>query len=380
MQKFARHSILLVMMGLCLSVFAQKTNADYKELYSEAEILAQSAIYDVAKDYYYAALQAGNTSKARLSRDAQKTIKAKIQLMECYQQFYHLWNQAQQLEQMQDFESAFKYYDDALDYADYEDLTIPGKDSLRMRLLVVEQTADLCKSLCLIEMLNLEGDYEKARNQYMKWVEQADSYGYKWTKYQFPADFVQKVDSITDFLEDERNIILPYRTVFPDDYVVMDNYLFELLDKAACDNPHPIESDVTFVLSLDTNGIVEMYIDESQADNLNPFGERLLEAAQVKMMQPYRYGFSIPVKEEIRYHITSTKTSVWVEKSKKGYKMKDANLKKQYLEEFHTQLADAPDGKYQFFIHRNVIDNKSLSSVRLTDAKGGKAKKWLKTK
>jgi hypothetical protein len=201
-----------------------------------------------------------------------------------------------------------------------------------MRLLVVEQTADLCKSLCLIEMLNLEGDYEKARNQYMKWVEQADSYGYKWTKYQFPADFVQKIDSITDFLEDERNIILPYRTVFPDDYVVMDNYLFELLDKAACDNPHPIESDVTFVLSLDTNGIVEMYIDESQADNLNPFGERLLEAAQVKMMQPYRYGFSIPVKEEIRYHITSTKTSVWVEKSKKGYKMKDANLKKQYLE------------------------------------------------
>ena len=183
------------MMGLCLSVFAQKTNADYKELYSEAEILAQSAIYDVAKDYYYAALQAGNTSKARLSRDAQKTIKAKIQLMECYQHFYHLWNQAQQLEQMQDFESAFKYYDDALDYADYEDLTIPGKDSLRMRLLVVEQTADLCKSLCLIEMLNLEGDYEKARNQYMKWVEQADSYGYKWTKYQFPADFVQKVDS-----------------------------------------------------------------------------------------------------------------------------------------------------------------------------------------
>ena len=368
------------MMGLCLSVFAQKTNADYKELYSEAEILAQSAIYDVAKDYYYAALQAGNTSKARLSRDAQKTIKAKIQLMECYQHFYHLWNQAQQLEQMQDFESAFKYYDDALDYADYEDLTIPGKDSLRMRLLVVEQTADLCKSLCLIEMLNLEGDYEKARNQYMKWVEQADSYGYKWTKYQFPADFVQKVDSITDFLEDERNIILPYRTVFPDDYVVMDNYLFELLDKAACDNPHPIESDVTFVLSLDTNGIVEMYIDESQADNLNPFGERLLEAAQVKMMQPYRYGFSIPVKEEIRYHITSTKTSVWVEKSKKGYKMKDANLKKQYLEEFRTHLADAPDGKYQFFIHRNVIDDKSLSSVRLTNAKGGKAKKWLKSK
>lgn len=376
MQKVLRYFILLIMTSLCWSLSAQKTVSDYKELFYEAELLAQSSIYDVAKQYYFDALD-------KVPQDAQyrkikNQIKEKIQLMECYQRFYHLWGQAQQLELKEDFESAFKFYDDALDYADVEELDIPGKDSLRMRLRVVEQTADLCKSLCLIEMLNLEGDYEKARNQYMKWVEEADSYGYKWTKYQFPSNFVQKVDSITGFLEDERNVILPYRTVFPDDYVVMDNYLFELLDKTACENPHPVESDVTFVLSLDTNGIVEMYIDGNQTNS--PFNEQLLKTAQVRMTQPYRYGFSMPVKEEIRYHISSTKTSVWVEKSKKGYKVKDAKVKKQYMEEFRNMLADAPDGKYLFLIHRNVIDDKSLSSVRLTGAKGGKAKKWLKTK
>ena len=376
MQKVLRYFILLIMTSLCWSLSAQKTVSDYKELFYEAELLAQSSIYDVAKQYYFDALD-------KVPQDAQyrkikNQIKEKIQLMECYQRFYYLWGQAQQLELKEDFESAFKFYDDALDYADVEELDIPGKDSLRMRLYVVEQTADLCKSLCLIEMLNLEGDYEKARNQYMKWVEEADSYGYKWTKYQFPSNFVQKVDSITGFLEDERNVILPYRTVFPDDYVVMDNYLFELLDKTACENPHPVESDVTFVLSLDTNGIVEMYIDGNQTNS--PFNEQLLKTAQVRMTQPYRYGFSMPVKEEIRYHISSTKTSVWVEKSKKGYKVKDAKVKKQYMEEFRNMLADAPDGKYLFLIHRNVIDDKSLSSVRLTNAKGGKAKKWLKTK
>ena len=376
MQKVLRYFILLIMTSLCWSLSAQKTVSDYKELFYEAELLAQSSIYDVAKQYYFDALN-------KVPQDAQyrkikNQIKEKIQLMECYQRFYHLWGQAQQLELKEDFESAFKFYDDALDYADVEELDIPGKDSLRMRLRVVEQTADLCKSLCLIEMLNLEGDYEKARNQYMKWVEEADSYGYKWTKYQFPSNFVQKVDSITGFLEDERNVILPYRTVFPDDYVVMDNYLFELLDKTACENPHPVESDVTFVLSLDTNGIVEMYIDGNQTNS--PFNEQLLKTAQVRMTQPYRYGFSMPVKEEIRYHISSTKTSVWVEKSKKGYKVKDAKVKKQYMEEFRNMLADAPDGKYLFLIHRNVIDDKSLSSVRLTGAKGGKAKKWLKSR
>ncbi len=376
MQRFSRYYILLAMIGLCLSLAAQKTSQDYRDLYSEAGILAQNAIYDVAKQYYFDALRA--VPEGRNARDVKNQIKAKIQLMECYQHFYHLWDQAQQLEQMHDFESAFKYYGDALDYADYENLTIPSEDSLRMRLQIVEQTADLCKSLCLIEMLNLDGDYEQARNQYMKWVRQAENYGYKWNRYQFPKDFVQKVDSVTGFLEDERNVILPYRTVFPDDYVVMDNYLFELLDKAACDNPHPVESDVTFVLSLDTNGIVEMHIDGNQ-DNC-PFNEQLLKTAQVQMTQPYRYGFSMPVKEEIRYHISSTKTSVWVEKSKKGYKVKDAKVKKQYMEEFRNMLADAPDGKYLFLIHRNVIDDKSLSSVRLTSAKGGKAKKWLKSR
>ena len=376
MRKALHYGVLLLVTSLCLSLSAQKPVSNYKELFYEAGVLAQNSLYDVAEQYYFDALN--QVPQGQQYKNIKNQIKEKIQLMECYQRFYHLWGQAQQLEQKEDFESAFKFYDDALDYADVEELEIPGKDSLRMRLRIVEQTADLCKSLCLIEMLNLEGDYEKARNQYMKWVEQADSYGYKWEKYQFPANFVQKVDSITGFLEDERNVILPYRTVFPDDYVVMDNYLFELLDKAACDNPHPVESDVTFVLSLDTNGIIEMYIDGNQANS--PFNEQLLKAAQVKMTQPYRYGFSMPVKEEIRYHISSTKTSVWVEKSKKGYKVKDAKVKKQYMEEFRNMLADAPEGKYLFLIHRNVIDNKSLSSVRLTDAKGGKAKKWLKSR
>ena len=376
MQKRLRYCILLALTGLCLSLSAQKTVSDYKDLYYEAEILAQSSIYDVAEQYYFDALN--HVPQGQQYRNIKNQIKEKIQLMECYQRFYHLWNQAQQLEQIQDFESAFKYYDDALDYADYESLTIPSKDSLRMRLQIVEQTADLCKSLCLIEMLNLEGDYAKARNMYLNWVKQAESYGYKWAKYQFPTDFVQKVDSITGFLEDERNVILPYRTLFPEDYVVMDNYLFQLLDKTACDNPHPVESDVTFVISLDTNGIVEMYIDGNQL--YDEFNSKLLNDAKVQMLQPFRYGFSMPVKEEVRYHISSSKISTWVEKSKKGYKMKNAKLSKPYLEEFRNQLTDAPNGKYFFLIHRNVIDNQSLSSVRLTNAKGGKAKKWMKTR
>ena len=165
--------------------------------------------------------------------------------------------------------------------------------------------------------------------------------------------------------------------MFPNEYLVMDNYLFQLLDKTACQNPQTVESDITFVFSLDTNGIIEQYISGNQLDNY--FNEALFaELRNVQMSQPYRYGFSMPVKEEVRYHISSSKTSVWVEKSKKGYNIKDPKLKKQYLDEFRSYLSTAPEGKYLFLIHRNVIDDKVLSSVRLTNAKGGKAKKWMK--
>lgn len=364
------------MMSLCLSISAQNRPKSYKELYYEAEILAKSAIYDVAKSYYIDALNAAEEAKAH--RDTRNQIKQKILMMECYQKYYHLMEQAQTLESMEDFESAHKFYEDALNFAQYEDLTVPGTDSLKMRTQLMAQTANLCKSLCSIEQLNLEGEYTDARNKYNQWVEEAESMQYKWKKYHFPTDFVQKVDSVTRFLADDRNTILPYRLMFPNEYLVMDNYLFELLDKTACQNPQTIESDIIFVFSLDTNGIVEQYIMGNQLDDyLND--ALFAELHNVKMSQPYRYGFSMPVKEEVRYHISSTKTSVWVEKTKNGYKIKDSKLKKQYLDEFSSQLSTAPEGKYLFLIHRNVIDDKVLSSITLHQVKGGKAKKWLKS-
>jgi hypothetical protein len=376
MQKGLCFSILLIMTSLCLSLSAQSPSANYKELYNQAGVLAQNSLFDEAKRYYFDALNA--VPQGNQYRNVKNQIKEKIQLMECYQKFYHLWQQAQELEQRHDFESAHKYYADAVSYATFEKLNIPESDSIKARLQIIEQTSTLCKNLFMIELLNLQGEHAKARNMYYQWVKQAESLGYQWKNYDFPPDFVQKMDSISDFLEDDRNETLPYRSVFPEEYAAIEDYLFHLLDNAASQNSKPIETDVTFVFSLDTNGILETYIKGNQLDK--DLQLALKKDAHVQMTQPYRYGFSLPTKEEIRYHVSSTKYSVWVEKGKNGYKVKDAKLKKQYMEVFRKQLSDAPDGKYLFLIHRNVIDDKVQSSVRLTDAKGGKAKKWLKSR
>ena len=374
MQKRIDGFVLVVLMGLCLSLSAQKTVTAYQELYSEAEILANSGIYDVAKSYYYEALKV--VPSGRNDREVKTKVRQKILSMECYQRFFHLMDQANELEQLQDFESAQKYFTDAMSYAEDENLDIQHLDSLKSRLQMVQQTADLCKNLCRIELL--EGSYAEARSLYYQWVEQAESYGYKWKKYHFPDSFIQKVDSITDFLDAERNNSLVYRSVFPDEYMVMDDYLFQLLNATACQNPQPIESDITFVVSLDTNGVVEMYVNGNQTDNA--FNTALLQDVNLRMSQPYRYGFSMPVKEELRYHISTNSTSVWVKKTRKEYVVKDQALDKLYAKEFRSELTTAPKGKYFFQIHQNVIDNHALSTVRLTKAKGGKAKKWLKTR
>ena len=376
MLKVLRYCILLIMTGLCLSLSAQFRSTNYKELYNQAGVLAQNSLFDDAKRYYFDALNA--VPQGNQYRNVKNQIKGKIQLMECYQKFYHLWQQAQTLEQQHDFESAHKYYADAVSYAAFEHLNIPESDSIKARLQIMEQTSNLCKDLCMIELLNLQGEHAKARNMYYQWVKQAESLGYKWKDYEFPPDFVQKIDSISDFLEENRNETLPYRSVFPEDFVVITDYLSQLLDNTANQTSKPIETDITFVISLDTNGVVETYIKGNQLDK--NFNLALKKDANVQMQQPYRYGFSMPVKEEIRYHVSSTHFSTWVEKNKKGLKVKDAKLKKLYLDDFRKQLSDAPDGKYFFLIHRNVIDDQVRSSVRITKAQGGKANKWLKTK
>ena len=376
MQKNIRYCLSILLMSICLSLSAQKSFSDYQELYSEAEILANSAIYDVARQYYLDALRA--VPSGRNAREVKSKIKMKALKMECYMRFYHFMDQANTLEQMHDFESAQKYFADALQYADDEYLNIPDIDSLKSRLQIIQQTSDLCRNLCRIELLNMEGEYAEARKLYYQWVEEAESYGYKWKNYSFPSSFVQKVDSITDFLYEDRNTSLVYRSIFPEEYVVMDDYLFQLLNATACQNPQPIESDITFVVSLDTNGIVKMYVDGNQTDK--EFNSALLKDVQLSMSQPYRYGFSLPVKEELRYHVSSNRASVWVQKTKKGYEAKDNALYKLYAKEFRSELASAPAGKYLFQIHQNVIDNQALSTVRLSQAKGGKAKKWLKTR
>jgi len=375
-QKVLGYCILLIMTGLYLSLSAQSPSANYKELYNQAGVLAQNSLFDDAKRYYFDALNA--VPQGNQYRNVKNQIKEKIQLMECYQKFYHLWQQAQELEQLHDFESAHKYYSDAVSYATFENLNIPESDSIKARLQLIEQTSNLCKNLCMIELLNMQGEYAKARNMYYQWVKQAESLGYKWKNYDFPPAFVQKMDSVSDFLEDDRNETLPYRSVFPKEYSALDDYLFHLLDNTANQNSKPIETDITFVFSLDTNGVIVTHIKGNQLDK--DFHLALEKDAHVQMTQPFRYGFSLPIKEEIRYHVSSTTYTAWVEKNKKDYKVKDTKLKKLYLDDFRKQLVDAPEGKYLFLIHRNVIDNKSLSSVRLTNAKGGKAKKWLKTK
>lgn len=376
MQKGFRFYIFLILTGLCLSLSAQKKSTVFQQKYEEAEVLANNSLYDVARTYYVEAYE--NARATRQHKKIQNQIKQKIALMDCYTMYLHLQDQAKQLEEMQDFESANKYYADALAYAEYEQLNIPHAEALKARLNVVSQTAELCKTLARMDSLNLEGDYPSARKLFRKMQDETEMLMNSWKNYGFPDIFIQKMDSIAHFLDNDRNTALHYRQIFPDEFKAMDNSLYHLLNMKATQSVTPIESDITFVFSLDTNGILEQYI-EGTPSNQDFHDALLAELKKLKMRQPYRYGFSMPAKEEVKYHISSTPTDVWVQKTQKEVIVKDAKVKKQYYTEFCNELTKAPVGKYCFQIRRNAIDGKDSHSLRITRAKGGKAKKWLKT-
>ena len=376
MQRFNGCVILLLVMSLCLSLSAQKKTGKYRQKYEDAEVLVNNGLYDVARTYYVDAYE--DARATRQHKKIQNQIKEKIVLMDCYAMYFHLLDQAKQLEQMQDMESADKYCTDALLYAEHEHLNIPRIDTLKTRSQVLSKTAALCQKLAQTETLNQKGDFASARELFWQVKGETENLSDSWKRHGFPKSFIQKMDSISHFLENDRNTALCYRQVFPEEFKAIDDALFRLLNQKATQKGLSIESDITFVISLDTNGVLKHSIVGNKIDQ--DFRDALSKELQkVQMRQPYRYGFSMPAKEELKYHITSSPSFVWVKKTKKEVKTKDSKLNKQDFKEIRAKLTKAPAGNYCFQIHRNEIDGQTHTSMRIVRAKGGKANKWLKT-
>lgn len=376
MQKILRYYILLVIIGLCLSLSAQKKGGLYRQKYEDAEVLVNNGLYDVARSYYVEAYE--NARATRQHKNIQNQIKQKIVLMDCYARYFHLLDQARQLEQMQDMVSADKYSSDALAYAEHEHLNVPGIDTQKVRSQVLSQTAALCQKLAHTEALNQKGDFASARELFWQVKGEAEKLSDSWKKHGFPGSFIQKMDSVSHFLEKERNTVLRYQQVFPEEYKMMDDHLYQLLNRKSAQNAVTMESDVVFIFSLDTNGILKHSIEGEHINH--DFRDILSKELQtVQMRQPYRYGFSMPAKEELRYHLSSTPTEVWAKKTKKEVKIKDSKRNNLYFKEISAKLDKAPAGNYCFQIHRNEIDGQTHTSMRIVRAKGGQANKWLKT-
>lgn len=375
MHRLSKYYIVLIWMCLSMSLSAQKRQT-YRQKYEDAEVLVNNSLYDVARAYYVEAYVEARAT--RQHKNIQNQIKQKIALMDCYAMYFHLLDQARQLEQMQDIESADKYYADALAYAEYEHLSIPGIDTLKVRSKVMSQTAVLCQMLARIDSLNQKGDYVSARELFWQMKKETEKLSNSWGKHGFPENFVQKMDSIAHFLDHDRNTILSYRETFPDEFKLMDNFLYQLLNRKAHQNIDPIESDITFVFTLDTNGVLEQSIAGGVDGDFN---DAILKELRydLHMRQPYRYGFSMPVREEVKYHISSTPTDIWVQKTKTEIKIKDSKPKPNNFKEICGMLSKAPVGKYCFQIRRNDIEGQTHTSLRIIRAKGGKANKWLKT-
>ena len=377
MQKILRYNILLIIIGLCLSLSAQKKGGLYRQKYEDAEVLVNNGLYDVARTYYVEAYE--NARSTRQHKNIQNQIKQKIVLMDCYAMYFHLLEQARELERMQDMESADKYCTDALAYAEYEHLNIPGIDTLKIRSKVLSQTSELCQNLTRVESLNEKGEFASARELFRQVQDKTEMLAIDWKSHGFPKSFIQKMDSIVHFPNDGRNTVLQYRQVFPEEFKALDNHLYQLLNQKAIQTGNSIESDITFVFSLDTNGVLEHTIEGRPVID-NDFKDALSkELRHLQTRQPYRYGFTMPAREELKYHISSSPTNIWVIKSKKEVKIKDSKYKSQDLKEISAKLSKAPAGKYCFQIHRNEIDGQLHTSMRIIRAKGGKAKKWLET-
>ena len=88
MQKVLKYNILLIIIGLCLSLSAQKKGGLYRQKYEDAEVLVNNGLYDVARTYYVEAYR--DARATRQNKKIQNQIKEKIVLMDCYSMYFHL--------------------------------------------------------------------------------------------------------------------------------------------------------------------------------------------------------------------------------------------------------------------------------------------------
>lgn len=374
MRIFLKTSVLLAVLLLFKPAFSQKNISDFEKKYREAEVLENNAIYDIAKKYYIESFETAKNTKQH--KNIQNKIKQKIVLMSCYEMFYHLINQAQELELLMDFESAAKYYSDALSYARYENLKIQDFDSIQQRINLVSRTSNLCKNLQKVNFFNENEQYTDAKVLFAELKAQSTELQSYWNKYGFQETFIREFDSLCNFLS-YRHIAQKYRHYYTTDFNDIDNHFLNEISKAACLLDEDFETDISFSFSLDTNGIVNRQVDCPHHNT--SFADSLYAALYyITIQQPHRYGYSLPTEDAIVHHIISTKEQFEVKKSKG--KCKTDNLKYNTLVNttISEHLLNAPNGKYYFINHKNEIDGRISIHTQLVKAKGGKARKWLK--
>ena len=356
--------------------FPQKGTPVFEQKYREAEVLENNELYDVAKEYYFDALVLARNTKQH--RNIQNKIRQKILSMDCYAQFYHLIDQANKLEAMQNFESSAKYFSDAIQYAIEENLKISNLDSLNNRLLVISQTHQLCEMLNLVNNHNKNGNFTEAKVLFSELTNKSSELHNSWKKYSFNDDFVRKFDSLRNFVDLNRNVSKKYRDFFSYDFAQADNIFLEMIDKTAFQNGETFESDIFFKFSIDTNGVENRHILCSHKDD--SFVDSLVAALDiVEFRQPHSYGFSIPTEDVFFHHIISSQRDVLFIKKRDNLYCKDVEFEELFGEKLAERMNLAPNGKYLFTFHRNEIDGKHSLHTELTDAKGVKARKWAKS-
>ncbi len=371
--------ILLLAILICQlgSTVAQKSVPPFEQKYREGEVLENNFIYDVARTYYVEAYDLAHAS--RQNKNIQTKIKHKIQRMDCYGMFYHLVNQADMLELMQDFESAGKFLSDAIRFANDENLDVREIDSLQERLEIVMKTHQLCEMLNSVNKYNENGRFTDAKLLFTELTLQSSELHHYWEKYNFQDSFIHKFDSLSTFLTLNRSISQQYRDLYSADFVLMDNHFRNMLDKTAWENGEDFESDISFLFSIDTNGVEDRKV--SSTYNKKSFTDSLITALNmIELQQPHRYGFSLPTGDVISHHIVSSKKSVTLTKKKNHYIYGDQEFEKFFKNLISNNLRSAPEGKYVFVFHKNEIDGHLSVHADLSKAKGSKARRWSKNK
>lgn len=356
----------------------ERSNAATYSYINKGDSSLEVGDYPLAESCFFKAKELG-----KISREHLQYINSRILFIKKYYHFEALMRNAKQLENSNQFIAAEKFYEDAYQYAEDEDLII--SDSLFSRMQTIHQLMEIFALLDKSKEAERHNDFAQTQKYFIDAVEKAELVSNYLEENSFSPAIKMQLDSMLQFMVFKNDTTLNYHEFFTSHYKTLQQILQgDLIDYLNTLHTLPTCA-IRFISSIDSTGLTHTTLSSNNIPKAYIINdENILHQLQkigntIELQQPHIHGFSMPAIAEFYCILGKNEYFARIRKNFRGYRIRISTdyderlnrgkkfrlLKDEYEEEKIRLLTkNFPDGQY--FVKICTIEQNNSSTTQLS--------------